>query len=126
MQAPDPDREPDDALARRAEDLEALRQAEHDTALTGDQRDVTGEISTVGQHPADVSDFTFQREMQQTTQHLLDRQTAQVEAAMRARERGTYGTCQECGTSIPQERLAAKPEATLCVECQRRVDTGRA
>jgi RNA polymerase-binding transcription factor DksA len=115
----------DDALTRRAEDLEALRQAEHDTALTGDQREVTGEISTVGQHPADVADFTYQREMQQTTQQMLDRQTAQVEAAMRARERGTYGTCAECGNSIPQERLAAKPEATLCVACQRRADTGR-
>src|SRR5918912_1493845 len=47
---PDPRR--DDALARRAEDLEALRQAERETALSGDQREVTGELSTVGQHPA--------------------------------------------------------------------------
>ena len=115
----------DDALARRAEELEALRQAERDTALTGDQRDVTGELSTVDQHPADVSDFTYQRELQQTTQQLLERQTAQVEAAMRAREQGTYGTCKECGRTIPPERLEARPEATLCLDCQRRADTGR-
>src|SRR5690348_18362874 len=110
MQASDSERPRDDALARRAEDLQALREAEHDTALTGDQRDVTGEISTVDQHPADVADFTFQRELQLTTEQLLDRQTAQVEAAMRAREQGTYGTCQECGRQIPAERLAARPE----------------
>lgn len=123
MQASDSERE--DALARRAEDLESLRQAEHDTALTGDQREVTGELSTVDQHPADVSDFTYQRELQLTTQQLLERQSAQVEAAMRAREQGTYGTCTECGREIPPERLAARPEATLCVDCQRRADTGR-
>src|SRR5207248_5593590 len=56
----------DDALARRAEDLQELRQAEHDTTLSGDQREVTGELSLVGQHPADVADFTYQRELQQT------------------------------------------------------------
>src|SRR5436309_13034577 len=95
--SPSDDRQPDDALARRAEDLEALRQAEHDTALSGDQREVTGELSTVDQHPADVADFTYQRELQQTTQQLLERQSAQVAAAMRARERGTYGTCSDCG-----------------------------
>ena len=116
---------PDDALERRAQDLEALRQAEHDSAFSGDQREMTGELSTVDQHPADVADFTFQREMQQTTQELLGREAAQVQDALRAREAGTYGTCQECGRQIPPERLAARPEATLCVECQRRLEGAR-
>ena len=118
--------EADDALARRAEELEALRKAEHDAGLAGDQRELTGESSLVGQHPADVADFTFQREMQQTTQQMLERETAQVEAAIRAREKGTYGICSECGREIPPERLQARPQATLCVDCQRRAETGRA
>jgi len=126
MQPSESGRQPDDALTRRAEDLQALREVERETALAGDQRDVTGEISTVGQHPADVADFTYQREMQQTTQQLLDRQSAQVDAAMRARERGTYGVCQDCGRSIPAERLQARPEATLCVDCQRSMESGAA
>ena len=116
---------PDDALARRAEDLEALRRAEHDSAFAGDQREVTGELSTVDQHPADVADFTYQRELQQTTQELLDREAAQVQDALRARANGTYGICQECGQPIPAERLAARPEATLCVTCQRRLEGAR-
>ncbi len=118
-------RTPDDALARRAQDLETLRQAEHETAFAGDQREVTGESSTVSQHPADTADFLYQRELQQTTQNLLEREQAQVDDALRARERGTYGTCQECGQPIPAERLAARPEATLCVECQRRLEGAR-
>ena len=118
--SPNSNREPDDALAQRAQDLHDLRQAEQETGLSGDQREVTGEASIVGQHPADVADYTYQREMQETTRQLLDRETEQVEAAMRARESGAYGTCQACGRSIPAERLQARPEATLCVECQRR------
>ena len=112
-----------DPLAQRAEELEALRQTEHDTAFSGDQRDLTGELSTVDQHPADVADLTFQREMQQTTPHLLERQAEQVEEAMHARAAGTYGVCAECGRKIPPARLAARPEATLCVDCQRRRET---
>jgi RNA polymerase-binding protein DksA len=118
-------RTPDDALARRAQDLEMLRQSEHEMAFSGDQREVTGESSTVSQHPADTADFMYQRELQQSTQNLLEREQAQVDDALRARERGTYGTCQECGKPIPAERLAARPQATLCVDCQRRLEGAR-
>jgi RNA polymerase-binding transcription factor DksA len=31
---------------------------------------------------------------------------------------GTYGTCEQCGKSIPRERLRALPYATLCVQCK--------
>jgi DnaK suppressor protein len=63
--------------------------------------------------------------LQQTTQELLDREAAQVQDALRARANGTYGICQECGQPIPAERLAARPEATLCVTCQRRLEGAR-
>jgi RNA polymerase-binding transcription factor DksA len=125
MASSNPERQPEDALARRAEELETLRQAEHDTAFKGDQREETGELSIVSQHPADTADFTYQRELQQTTQNLLEREVEQVQAAMRARETGTYGICQECGQPIPPERLQARPEATQCVACQRRLEGGR-
>jgi RNA polymerase-binding transcription factor DksA len=116
-------REPDEALARRAEDLEALRQAERESAFAGDQREATGESSVLSQHPADVADFTYQRELQQTTEKFLDRQAQQVEAAMRARQNGTYGLCQECRRAIPRARLEARPEATLCVDCQSKLES---
>ena len=124
MTSPKPGQPADDALARRAQDLETLRQAEHETAFSGDLREETGESSIVSQHPADLADFTYQRELQQTTQQLLEREAAQVDAAIRARDKGTYGLCQECGQAIPPERLEARPEATLCVDCQRRLETG--
>jgi RNA polymerase-binding protein DksA len=112
-------------LEQRAEELETLRQAEHDSAFSGDQREVTGEISMVGQHPADVADFTFQRELNLTTQEILDREAEQVRDAIRRREEGSYGICASCGQSISAERLEARPEATLCIECQRRQEGSR-
>ena len=120
-------RTPGDAgrLERRAQELEALRQAEHETAFAGDQREVTGEPSTLSQHPADVADFTYQRELQQTTQELLEREAAQVREALRRRDQGTYGICQQCGRQISAQRLQARPEATLCIDCQRRLEAGR-
>ena len=113
---------PDEVLAQRAEDLEALRQSEHDAAFSGDQRDMSGELSMVGQHPADVSDITFQRELQGTTQRIFEREAAQVGEAQRARANGTYGHCQDCRQPIPAARLEARPEATLCIACQRKHD----
>lgn len=122
-ESPSPDAAPDDALERRVDELEALRKAEHDTAFSGDQREMTGELSIVGQHPADVADFTYQRELQETTQQLLQREEEQARAALQAREQGAYGTCQRCGRKIDPERLAARPEATLCIDCQRLADS---
>jgi RNA polymerase-binding protein DksA len=117
--------EPDDALARRAQDLEELRQGTHNAAFAADQKETSGELSSVDQHPADVADITYQRELQQTTDQLLERQAAQVEEAINARKTGTYGICKECGQPIPAARLEARPEATLCVDCQRRSESGR-
>ena len=114
----------DDVLAQRAQELEVLRHDEHQSAFNGDVREMTGEASRVGQHPADVADFTYQRELQQTTELLLEREAKQVEAALRARETGTYGTCVGCRRPIPTERMAARPEATLCVDCQRHREGG--
>lgn len=33
-------------------------------------------------------------------------------------ENGTYGYCEMCGESIQEHRLAARPEASLCIECK--------
>lgn len=44
----------------------------------------------------------------------------EIDAALAALENGTYGTCARCGSTIPDERLAAVPYATLCVVCKER------
>ena len=42
-----------------------------------------------------------------------------IESALARIEAGTYGTCTSCGRPIAEERLEARPYATLCIDCQR-------
>jgi len=48
-----------------------------------------------------------------------------VDALSRVRD-GTYGTCVDCRSPIPYERLAAIPEARSCIRCgwSRQVEQG--
>lgn len=50
---------------------------------------------------------------------LIDRQISSVSRALERIERSTYGECVRCGTAITAARLAARPEAALCIECAR-------
>lgn len=41
-----------------------------------------------------------------------------IRKAIQKMEDGTYGTCEECGDEISEERLRVRPEATLCIKCK--------
>ena len=43
---------------------------------------------------------------------------AEIDAALGRVEAGTYGMCEACAGPIPEARLEAVPEATLCVSCK--------
>ena len=55
----------------------------------------------------------------ETRDRLLKRLAALQEARRRLRD-GSYGRCGDCDLPIPEGRLLAMPEATLCVHCQER------
>jgi RNA polymerase-binding transcription factor DksA len=42
----------------------------------------------------------------------------EIDAALAKIADGTYGTCEQCGKTIPKERLRAIPYAALCVSCK--------
>lgn len=41
-----------------------------------------------------------------------------IELALRKIDEGTFGICEECDEPISQKRLAARPEAPLCIQCK--------
>jgi RNA polymerase-binding protein DksA len=53
---------------------------------------------------------------------ILKHRLQAIDAALRSIEEGRYGICARCGQPIDQERLQAKPDATLCVQCQREIE----
>jgi len=52
---------------------------------------------------------------QQIDRHLID-----IRKAVTRIKIGKYGTCEKCGRMIDTDRLMIKPEATLCIECEKK------
>lgn len=48
---------------------------------------------------------------------MIIAEIAAVRAAIGRIDAGHYGKCLSCGTDIAPARLAALPEATMCMEC---------
>ena len=42
---------------------------------------------------------------------------AEIDAAMKRLDTGTYGTCEECGAAIGGGILEARPVSRTCIEC---------
>jgi RNA polymerase-binding protein DksA len=81
--------------------------------------DETGEESVYDNHLADIATVTYDRELDYTLEENSEHVLAEIDAALRRIEDGTYGQCTNCGKQIPPERLEARPWATLCIDCQR-------
>lgn len=49
---------------------------------------------------------------------------AEVEQVLERLDEGQYGICRDCSRDIPEARLAAFPQATLCIGCKQREERG--
>ncbi|MFC4103894.1 TraR/DksA C4-type zinc finger protein [Paenibacillus xanthanilyticus] len=94
---------------------ERLANNEH-YGLAGSQRDESGELSTIDNHPADVATETFERAKDIALLEQEDLRLARITAALAAMDNGTYGVCLASGQPIPYERLQAIPETLYSVE----------
>jgi len=50
------------------------------------------------------------------------RELVRIEHALERIRQGTYGQCEICGGKIAAVRLQALPYATMCIECQQKVE----
>jgi len=74
------------------------------------------------QDPADAGANLSETDRSEAILAAARRQRSQVLDALRRIDLGTYGTCVDCGASVPEGRLEAKPEAARCVKCQGKLD----
>jgi DnaK suppressor protein len=81
--------------------------------------DDKGEDLTVSQHPADIASDLSNRETAVLTELTLKGAVAEIDDALARLDRGTYGRCIKCARAIDPERLAARPQAARCLDCQR-------
>ncbi|NPV52490.1 MAG: conjugal transfer protein TraR [Firmicutes bacterium] len=93
-----------------------------DKGLQTSMKDSTGELSSYDNHPADEDTTMYDRErdvgIRGNTIGILQR----MDDALERIESGEYGTCENCGRQIEEERLLSIPYTTLCVECQNELE----
>lgn len=74
------------------------------------------ELSSVDNHPADAATDLTTVTTEIALEELKEVEIERIKAALQVMDDGTYGTCKECGKSIPYERLEAIPTALTCIE----------
>jgi DnaK suppressor protein len=67
---------------------------------------------------------TVDREIDYTLEENSEHVLAEIDAALKRIEDGTFGICTNCGKEIEPERLEFLPYATLCIDDKRRQERG--
>ncbi len=83
-------------------------------------RNIEDELGLPGGVGADTASVTFERELGEGLGESAQLTLEQIDHALDRLAEGTYGLCEVCGKPIDNERLVARPSATLCIEDQRR------
>ncbi|HEX6422578.1 MAG TPA: sigma 54 modulation/S30EA ribosomal C-terminal domain-containing protein [Acidimicrobiales bacterium] len=119
---PAPPAEPSTARRRLRDELDRLEAVR--AAILADGLDRESETESVGdtasidQHPADLGTETFERERELSLLEDVEAEIADVQRALARVASGTYGRCDACGATIPDERLVAVPGTRFCIEHQ--------
>ena len=114
----------DTATARKR--LEEIRD-NLDRSIAVLQGENHGDDAAAG-YPRDPADAGANLSEADRTEAVLEaarQQRSLVTDALTRLENGHYGTCVDCGDSVPEGRLEARPEAARCVRCQAKHDRMR-
>lgn len=104
-------------LEKQKEDMiEKLEENGHMNLASGHPHESTGELSSYDNHPADEGTELFERQKDLALNEHRELEIENIEKALEAIDKGTYGRCEVCGKEIPLERLEALPTTTFCIE----------
>jgi RNA polymerase-binding transcription factor DksA len=110
----------DDAARKRLqsdqERVQGLIQELREEGLDEEEADQVGDLSHLPQHEADEGSELFEREKDIAILEQLERELAEIEAALRRLDEGTYGIDEVTGDPIAPERLEAYPIARTNIE----------
>lgn len=92
--------------------------------FAGKSKDLKGDFDTkfeqVGDRPEENASEVEMYENNLGVEHQLEKDLADINAALLKIEDGTYGICTNCGNpqTIDIKRLKAFPEAKTCIKCE--------
>ncbi|QWU14917.1 transcriptional regulator, TraR/DksA family [Paenibacillus sophorae] len=96
-------------LIRQRDDIRHRLKENEDHGLEDSMRDMSGELSEIDNHPGDVATDLYHRSMDISLQELEELELKDIDDALEAMDKGTYGICAASGQPIPYERLAVLP-----------------
>jgi DnaK suppressor protein len=82
------------------------------------------EDETLDNHLAETATATLDREIDYTLEENSEHVLAAIDSALTRIEAGSFGQCVTCGKEIGEDRLAAIPWATQCIDCKRKEERG--
>lgn len=105
----------------------ALEEAHRQTrrrlaALTDDFDEVVAasrDTNADDEHDPEGHTIAFERSQVDALVRQARGRLAEVEAALARLHAGSYGSCERCARSIGPERLEARPETRVCIDCAR-------
>jgi DnaK suppressor protein len=100
---------------RRAELLKRIGVEFHDLGQPG--------MGTASGDAADAAFDTGSEEMASQLAELEAKELTQIQRAITRMKQGKYGLCEICQTKIPVARLIALPYSTMCIRCQREMES---
>ncbi len=95
---------------------EQIRDGDHFDLQQGHAHESVGELSSYDNHPGDEGTELYEREKDIALNEHIEKELKDINYALEAIEKGTYGICEKCGKEIPIERLEAIPTTTYCKE----------
>ena len=88
-----------------------------DAALSRSRSEAAGDLSAMPLHMADIGSDSFEQEQTLSFIQSDNSTLLLIEEALTRIKEGTYGTCEDCGKSIPKARLNVLPYTANCVHC---------
>lgn len=107
-------------MERSPKDIEEIR-----TRLLAHKADLQKRVTTIHEHARDPLEQDSAEQAAQlgnvavvsALESEAVQQIAEIEAAIRRLDAGTYGVCVSCGEPIGDGRLKVRPAATQCRDC---------
>jgi RNA polymerase-binding transcription factor DksA len=93
-----------------------------DEALRKNQREASGNLSSMPIHMADIGTDNFEQEFTLNLLQNEEQVLTEIAAALERINQGTFGRCEECTNVIPKARLGALPYTRYCVDCARKLE----
>lgn len=89
-----------------------------ESSLKKSGRDGSGELSNLPLHLADAGSDTFEQDFSLGLLEGGDIEVKEINEALERIVNKTFGICEECSSSISENRLKVIPYARLCVKCK--------